>query len=277
MTHSITRVFAGIAALVVAADISAQNCTPITSVPFVITSPGNYCVVSYITTDLSTGAAIEIRTDNVSLDFANGGLDGLAAGPLTQASGVYAVDRSNITIQNGTIRGFAYGIALENTAGDFANTTGLSVSEMLLELNRAVAIEVRGANTTLTKNLIQTTGNSPYGGSVAINLFGPHPVLYQNNIIDTATQTPDSDAIDIQIIGGSTCDLQGNRMVNTVSTTGQSIGVLIWSSSDCLIRNNIFDNRTAGTPLDIGVYIIDSKRVQTVSNSMTNVVKNYLH
>ena len=81
MTHSITRVFAGIAALVVAADISAQNCTPITSVPFVITSPGNYCV-SYITTDLSTGAAIEIRADNVSLDFANGGLDGLAAGPV---------------------------------------------------------------------------------------------------------------------------------------------------------------------------------------------------
>jgi len=275
MIRSAILATAAVAQLILGSDVLAQTCTAINSVPYVVTSPGAYCVTTYITTNLSTGVAIEIRADNVILDFANGGLDDLAAGPSTVAIGVYALDRNNITIRNGTIRGFSYGIALENSSATFDNTVGSTISDMLLELNRSAAIEVRGANTILSKNLIQTTGNAPIGGSVAISVFGPRAVLSQNNIIDTATETPDSDAIDIKIYGGAGCDVQGNRMVNTVSGTGSSVGVMIWSSPDCYVRNNVFDNRTAATPLDIGVYVIDSKRVQTVSNSMTNVVKTY--
>jgi len=252
------------------------GCTPISSVPFVITSPGAYCVTGYLATSQTTGSAIEIQADNVVLDFTWGGLDGLAGGIDTQAIGVFALDRNNITIQNGTIRGFASGIALENTAPDFANTSGHQVSQMLLDSNRSVGMEIRGAGTTVTKNLVESTGGTPFGSIVAILVYGPNAYLWENNIVDTAAQLPDAQATDIMMFGSGNCRVDENRIVNTASAQNLSIGILVWESPNCTVSNNDIDNRTA-TPLDVGVYNIDSKRVQTISNKMTNVVRNYLH
>jgi hypothetical protein len=256
---------------------AADACTPISSLPFVITSSGSYCVTSYLATSQTWGSAIEIQADDVILDLGNGGIDDLAAGVGTIATGIFAFDRNNITIQNGTIRGFAYGIALENSAPDFANTSGHVVDSILVELNRSVGVEVRGANTSVVRVLAASTGGAPFGSTVAISIFGPNPFLWQNNIVNTATQTPDAAATDILLLGSPNCQVIDNRMVNTVSGYNTSTGVMVWDSPDCVVSKNKIDNRTATTPLDVGVYIIDSERVQTISNKMTNVVTNYLH
>ena len=276
---SIIRAFAAVTALSVvwSSHAHADSCTPISSIPFVITSPGSYCVTSYLRTDQVWGSAIDIQSDDVVVDLTYGGLDDLAAGVDTHATGISAIDRNNITIQNGTIRGFAYGISLENSAPDFANTSGNVVDSMLLELNRSVAMEVRGANTRVVHVLAESTGGAPDGSVVAIYILGPNPYLWQNNIVDTATQTPDAGATDILLLGSPNCQVIDNRMVNTVSGYNVSTGIMVWDSPDCVVSRNEIDNRTATTPLDVGVYIIDSKRVQTISNKTTNVVKNYLH
>ena len=252
------------------------GCTPISSLPFVVESPGTYCVTAYLRTDQSTGAAIEIRADDVVIDMNNWGLDGLAAGAGTQAIGVYAFDRSNISIGGGgAIRGFSYGIALENSSPDFSNTSGHAISGVLLELNRSVAIEVRGIGSTVTGNLVQSTGGAPFGGTAAITVFGPDAYLRQNTIVDTAAQAEDAGGTDIFLFGAARCQVLENRMVNTVAAHGQSVGVMVWGSPDCVVSQSEIDNRTT-TALDVGVYIIDSKSVQTISNKMTNVVKHYL-
>ncbi len=117
---------------VAATGVSAETCTRIISVPFVITQPGAYCVRTMLRAGIQGGVAIEIQTDNVVLDFTGGGLEQQSGGPDTLAA-VYALDRSNISIRNGTIRGFDYGILLENSAADFSNTTGHVISDMVFD------------------------------------------------------------------------------------------------------------------------------------------------
>src|SRR6266571_814513 len=85
------------------------NCTAITSLPAVITVQGIYCFTGDLATGITSGNAIDIQTNNVVLDLNGFKLGGLAAGPGTQASGIHAFDRQNLTIKNGTVRGFLTG------------------------------------------------------------------------------------------------------------------------------------------------------------------------
>src|SRR5438128_2720963 len=81
--------------------------------------------------------------------------------------------------------------------------------------------------------------------------------LWQNNIVDTAAQAEDAGGTDIFVFGAPRCQVLENRMVNTVAAHGQSVGVMVWSSPDCVVSQSEIDNRTT-TALDVGVYIIDS-------------------
>ena len=100
------------------ASVPAQtvSCTPITTLPAVINVQGVHC----LTGDLSTGAAgnaIDIQVNNVVVDLNGFTLNGAGAGLGTNAVGIHALNRQNITLRNGAIRGFLGGIFLENSAG----------------------------------------------------------------------------------------------------------------------------------------------------------------
>src|SRR5262245_41049205 len=90
------------------------NCTPITSLPAVITVQGIYCFTGNLDTAMTSGDAIAIIANNVVLDLNGFKLGGLAAGSGTNANGIAANNRKNITIKNGTVRGFFRGINLNN-------------------------------------------------------------------------------------------------------------------------------------------------------------------
>ena len=77
--------------------------TPISSVPFAITTPGRY----YFTRNLSYSGganAITIAADDVVLDLGGFSLDGLGTG----TKGIYDLAQShqNVSIEHGAIRGF---------------------------------------------------------------------------------------------------------------------------------------------------------------------------
>src|SRR5215471_9938738 len=89
------------------------NCTAITALPAVITVQGIYCFTGDLNTAMTSGNAIDIQTNNVVLDLNGWKLGGLAAGLGTNAVGIHASDRKNITIKNGTVRGFLAEIWLQ--------------------------------------------------------------------------------------------------------------------------------------------------------------------
>jgi len=92
------------------------DCTAITSLPYTITTQGIYCFAGNLSTSMAMGNAINIQANNVTLDLNGYKLGGLAAGDGTQAYGIYAYQRKNITIKNGIVRGFYIGISLEDTS-----------------------------------------------------------------------------------------------------------------------------------------------------------------
>src|SRR5262245_55252905 len=98
------------------AHAETTNCTPITTLPYVITVQGVYCFTGNLATAMTSGNAIDVQTSNVTIDLNGFKLGGLAAGFGTSANGIHANQRQNITIRNGIVRGFRAGVFLEDSS-----------------------------------------------------------------------------------------------------------------------------------------------------------------
>lgn len=92
--------------------------TPITSLPFTITKPGNYYLPADLTSS-SAGPAITVNADQVVIDLNQRtlGAKGLATSPLVGV-GIAVLNHEDCVIQNGDITGFGYiGVLLDATDG----------------------------------------------------------------------------------------------------------------------------------------------------------------
>ena len=161
------------------------NCTAITTLPLIISTQGIYCFTGHLSTSLTTGAAIDIQTNNVIIDLNGFKLGGLAAGFGTQAIGFQAANRQNVTIKNGTIRGYLKGISLTDSGG----SQGHVVEDVRADQNTFVGIEVNGAGNIVRNNQVVTTGGSTTFGANAsaqgILMAGSGPRALNNDVINT--------------------------------------------------------------------------------------------
>src|SRR5690554_5554987 len=87
------------------ASAETTECTVIDSIPAVISSQGVYCLKKHVSGALASGAAISVNTNNVTIDCNEFKIGNLAAGPATQATGISASGRNNVTVRNCGIRG----------------------------------------------------------------------------------------------------------------------------------------------------------------------------
>jgi hypothetical protein len=150
---------AGIGTATARAAESYDNCTGfIDSVPTVITMQGTWCLRKDLSTALTGVNAIDIQTSNVTIDCNGFKLGGLAAGPATFSTGIYAYgQRSNITVRNCAIRGFLAGIAIYgNEPG-----TGHLVEDNRLDQITAQGIYVIGDGSVVQRNRVINTGGAP--------------------------------------------------------------------------------------------------------------------
>src|SRR6266542_6279886 len=165
------------------------NCTAITALPAVITVQGVYCFTGDLTTATTSGNAIDIQTNNVVLDLNGFKLGGLAARTGTLAVGIHASNRQNITIKNGTIRGFHIGISLISSGGA---SQGHVVEDIRADQNTLVGIEVEGSGTMVRNNQVVATGGTTCCGA-NVNAFGivvggTGPRVLNNDVIQTVKQ-----------------------------------------------------------------------------------------
>ena len=163
------------------------DCTPITVLPAIITVDDIYCLIDDLTTAVTQGYAIDIRTNNVVLDLNGHKLGGLSAGLATQTTGIHANNRRNITIKNGTIRGFRIGISLE----DAGNSEGHVVEDIRADRNTLTGIEARGAGNLIRNNQVVATGGSAFGPNVSsfgMFIAGSGPRVLNNDVIETFKQ-----------------------------------------------------------------------------------------
>jgi len=247
-----TLVLAASACLPTPARAEIQNCINITSLPTVITTQGVYCLKQDLATAISNGTAIEIATNNVTLDCNGFKLGGLGAGLGTQAVGVGANARSNITVRNCNIRGFWLGVALGYGGDPASGPSGNLVEDNRIERSTRIGIYMAGDSSVVRNNLVSATGMNT-GGENAIGIEAHMSVDVVDNTIDGVFQTPGAATGVYGILSwfNSGGTLANNRIRNLQAST-QATGILTtFASLNMLIKDNIISVPTVESSVPI--------------------------
>jgi hypothetical protein len=246
------------------------NCTAITTLPYTIATQGVYCLTGNLSTSISAGgaSAITINTNNVVLDLNGFKIGGLAAGTATQAIGINAYQRQNITIKNGTIRGFEVGILLDDSA-PFTASQGHVIEDIRADQNTYAGIEVYGRDNVIRNNFVIMTGGSTAGASIgsydvyAYGIFiegSSNQVL--NNMVTEVTAQGAGSGYGIMLSGPNIVAAY-NRVSNITSPSGGSYGIIQNSGNDIIVS----DNRLSS--MQYGIYFYPG----TTGSYMNNLVQ----
>ncbi len=206
MSRPAARTLAVLAVLGLAASASAEtlNCTPIPSLPYTITTKGVYCLTGDLTSSITTGVALQINASNVILDMNSHKIAGQSAGTATFAVGIYANQRQNITIRNGTVRGYFIGIWLDD-ASPYNVSQGHVVEDVRADRNTYRGIQVHGRGCLVQSNQVLFTGGTTLLGANAeatgIYLTGSSHRVIDNDVV-TVTKQGNKTAYGIRVTEG---------------------------------------------------------------------------
>jgi parallel beta-helix repeat protein len=240
---------------------SYDNCNNfIDTLPATISTQGVWCLHKDLSTNITSGKAITIAANNVTIDCNDFKLGGLAAGPGSTAIGIYAIYRQNATVRRCNVRGFFYGTSLDGDGG-----AGHLVEDNRLDNNLFAGIYVAGDNNLIRRNRVFDTGSERqivYGilasadiidNTIAgvfgyqssdsrprgIVVFGNGAVVRDNRIRGLAAVAPGT-ARGISI-GTKGIIVDGNTIIADAATSGKGIGLyeLATSDADATCSNNI--------------------------------------
>lgn len=230
-----------------AATALASPCTGIMTVPYTISSPGQYCVTApaYLIYWGTSGAAITIAADDVVLDLQGRVLAG-GAGSGSAAYGILAHERRWVTVRNGTVRGFAYGVRVD---GSIANR----IEDMTITANWYFGAWVEGLGAAIVDSRILATGGSTVPGNtvpIAVRAFGPGVTVARNTIHGVALGAPESGCSPSCEAVGIHIDAAAGSVVESNIVTRESDGpnsYAIWVNAgspptSLVVRDNVFTN-----------------------------------
>ena len=186
---------------------------------------------------------------------------GLGAGAATLANGIFAVNRKNITIRNGSIRGFLQGVFLDENIG--AASSGHLLEDLLLDGNRQVGATVEGSGIVIRNNRVVNTGPTDLS-TVAFGIFvtATNTVIANNVVSDTSES---GIARGIFVFDSALIEVRGNTILDTRDATNKN-GIEINSSTDVtVIGNRILNAAGTGT---VGVFQTNSTGVNCIDNTI---------
>ena len=202
--------------------------TIIASAPAVISTQGVYCLTHDLSTAITTGQAILVNANNVTIDCNGYKIGGLAGGTSSSANGIYADSlRLNITVRNCGIRGYYYGIDLQST--------GNLVEDNRLDNNLYTGIQVLGDNNRVQRNRIYDTGGFP-GNTDSAGIVANGEII-DNTVAGVFATTTDSNATGIWA-NSAGVEVRGNQIRDLVATgTGVVLGIKV-AAGGVTVRGN---------------------------------------
>lgn len=206
-----------------AADVITDCTRVIRFLPVTINNPGIYCLESNESTSITTGAAITVNANDVTIDLKGHKIDGSGAGAGTLTVGVSASGRRGVTVRNGRIRGFSHGVTIQGT--------GTIIEDVSFDSNTDVGAYCSGTACTVRRNTVVNTGGAvlpPPGteSSVGIVNYSHAGQTYDNTVssfLNLANQTPY--AIEVGLATGGI--VRNNRLIGPGSGQGVGIHVLL--------------------------------------------------
>jgi hypothetical protein len=271
------------AAVLGSASVLAETtiCTVITQamLPYTITAPGIYCVDQKLTVNMTSGAAITVASNNVVLDLNANAIGNLAApAATTQAIGVLANSRQNVTVQNGIVRGFYSGVALIDQATP-GTASGNAVYGMTSDQSRATGIVVEGTGAVVRNSRVVATNGStaldPFSGAnpnsaVGITAIGTGAQVISNEVIGTDCTNScqgGSAATGIAVTAAPAAVIWQNRVINATLPTA-ALSQAIWITDAGSTNVFVDANDLAGYASGI-VFVGTGKYRNTLTNNVT--------
>jgi hypothetical protein len=224
-----------------AAHGETLQCTTINSVPYTIATSGNYCLMGNLSSTVTgTAAAITIAADQVLLDLNDHQLTG--PGTSNAGYGISAIDRHDVRVRNGALRGFGRGINFSDSYGGFPVQlpSGLSSRHDIGQLR------VEGA-------------------MIGIYAMGRHSSVHDNVVLDSSQRGIVAIAPSVGSNGGGVNVLR-NQVFNTVAAAGDSglvYGIYAGASGSVIQDNTVTTMR--GPIFSAAIYVSGSSMV--VSNN----------
>ena len=195
------------------------TCTPITSVPTTITSPGVFCLTGNLRYTSQTGHAIGVDVSDVLIDFNGYRLlyDGPAGGSATGVR-VRGADK-NVTIRNGLISDFNAGID---------STASATIVEDMRLSDITYGISVTGEAAVIRRNYCRLN-------SACIATYGNNPMVVDNDIVGQTSGGGSGTGI---TMSGQNGLVAGNRL------TRLAFGIVYGLSGTFRYRDNLTSNVT---------------------------------
>jgi hypothetical protein len=207
----------------------------ITALPAVISAPGTYCLKADLATSAITGAAISIESDGVVLDLKGFTLDGPAL-PTAFTVGVRVLSARQVTVRNGTVRGFQVGVGLQNAA---AEPAFFLVERVRAVGNSNLGIRVASAGQNVVRdNTVLGTGgfDNALPACIGIDVTGAGSRLEGNLVSGLVACPAGGTRAAIQVSSCVGCLVQGNELLaGAVLANSEGVQVL---SPDVLVVDN---------------------------------------
>jgi nitrous oxidase accessory protein NosD len=224
---------------------SSVQAAVIARLPFTITKPGNYTLSRSLTYQ-GTSHAITVNASDVTIDLRGFTITSAGAVSLTnETAAIYAQDQRNITIRNGTLRGFFRGIYLEKSGA--GNPENHLVEHIRAEDCTFLGIQVKGRGSVIRNNVVTNVGGATsftgarYGITVSGDNLGVRPHANGSGTI----------AIGIELTGAPGSTVDRNRVANRGGFfTIYTFGLSVTNSERCVVEGNHFS--TWGTAAIFG-------------------------
>jgi hypothetical protein len=220
-------------------------CIAITYLPYYIIEEGVYCFTGNLETSITSGRAITIEVDNVVINLNGWKLSALSSG---SASGIYASQRKNIIIRNGTISGFFRGVLLADV-DPYIISQGHLIEDIRADNSGYAGLHIEGSKNIVRRN--QIVDSICTGFAYGINLRGPESRALDNDISNIVT-TGNYKARGLYFYKADGAIAEGNRIVGLDTVGGTSYGLSIETSANVLARGNSMSSA------DYGIYYLGS-------------------
>jgi parallel beta-helix repeat protein len=210
----------------------------IDTAPTTISTQGVWCLRHDLATNVTSGAAITIAANNVTIDCNDFKIGGLAAGPATQTSGILAINRQNASVRHCNVRGFLVGIDITGGAGHL-------VEDNRLDNNLYAGIRADADTNTVRRNRVYDTGPAEED-LPAYGIYGGGEIV-DNVIRNVVSKSATYRAIGIYVRGVNGSTVAGNQVVGVLNGVTPNVVGIASNVNNAYVADNHVDS---GTTID---------------------------
>lgn len=186
--------------------------------------------------------AITIGADNVTFDLGGHTISG--PGIVSDHAGVFVPGRTGVTVQNGTVTGFASGVAIQQGSGNrvLNMRTVNNIGSGRTSHGAGIFLD-RSHDNLVRGNLVQ--GNGPFGGIRVV--IGSGNTIDRNSVVQNNRDPSNTSGIGLWNQGGTCNSSNFNVVTNNFVQQSATFGIQVFA---CSTGNVVRFNRSIGNRLD---------------------------